>query len=141
VLYQQNHCGVYRSDDRGDTWVDISEGLPSRFGFPLAIHAYDPDTIYVVPHNDDRLVPEGQMAVWRTRDRGATWRRLTQGLPGEAFLTVLREAMDADSCDRSGIYVGTETGQVFFSRDEGDSWELLADRLPPVYGVACGRVV
>jgi len=140
VLYQQNHCGVYRSDDRGDTWVDISEGLPSRFGFPMAIHAYDPDTVYVVPHDDNRLVPDGQMAVWRSRDRGASWRSLTQGLPGGAYLTILREAMDTDSCDRCGVYVGTETGELFFSRDEGDSWELLADMLPPVYSVSTGRV-
>lgn len=140
VLYQQNHCGVYRSDDRGDSWVDISEGLPFRFGFPMAIHAYDPDTVYVVPHDDNRLVPDGRMTVWRTRDRGATWRPLTQGLPGDAHLTVLREAMDTDACDRCGVYVGTETGQVFFSRDEGDSWEVLADLLPPVYAVSTGRL-
>jgi hypothetical protein len=140
VLYQQNHCGVYRSDDRGDRWVDISEGLPSRFGFPLAIHAYDPDTIYVVPHDDGRLVPEGRMTVWRSRDRGASWKPLTRGLPDRAYLTVLREALDADSADRCGIYLGTETGQLFFSRDEGDSWEILADLLPPVYSVSTGRV-
>lgn len=141
-LYQQNHCGVYRSDDGGNWWEDISEGLPSRFGFPMAIHPQDPDTVYVVPltADDRRVVPEGQMAVWRSRDRGATWERLTAGLPQPAYFTILRDALATDKCDAAGVYVGTTTGQIFFSRDEGDHWELLADHLPPVQAVHAAQV-
>jgi hypothetical protein len=143
VLFQQNHCGVYRSDDRGDTWVDISEGLPSRFGFPMAIHPHDPHTVYVVPltSDDQRFVPEGQMAVWRSRDEGQTWRRLTDGLPDPAWLTILRENLATDPCDPAGVYVGTTTGQLFYSRDEGEHWETLADYLPPVLSVSAVQVV
>ena len=142
VLYQQNHCGVYRSDDRGDNWVEIAEGLSSEFGFPFAIHAHDPDTVYVVPMVSDgnRVVPEGRMTVWRSRNRGQSWEGMTDGLPDGAYLTVLREAMAVDDVDSCGIYVGTETGQLFFSRDEGESWEVLADLLPPIYSVSTGRV-
>ena len=142
VLYQQNHCGVYRSDDRGDNWVEIAEGLPSEFGFPFAVHAHDPDTIYVVPLVGDgnRVVPEGKMTVWRSRNRGEQWEPMTDGLPDGAYLTVLREAMAVDDVDSCGVYVGTETGQLFFSRNEGESWELLANFLPPIYSVSTGRV-
>jgi photosystem II stability/assembly factor-like uncharacterized protein len=142
VLYQQNHCGVYRSDDRGETWVDLSEGLPSRFGFPIAIHSHDPDTIYVLPltGDDNRTVPDGQFAIYRSRDRGESWNQLTNGLPEGAYLSVLREGMAVDSGEPCGVYVGTQTGQVFFSKDEGNHWELLADFLPPVYSVSTGLV-
>ncbi|SRR6266545_976225 len=137
VLFQQHHTGVYRSDDCGDRWVDISDGLPSRFGFPLAIHPHDPDTVYVVPHVSEkqRAVPEGRMAVWRSRSGGARWESLSAGLPDHAWLTILREGLAVDSCDPAGVYVGTNTGQVFYSRDEGAHWELLADYLPAVMSV------
>ena len=143
VLYQQNHCGMYRSDDRGASWVDISEGLPSRFGFPIAVHGHDPRTVYVVPltGDDRRFVPDGQMAVWRSRDEGNSWERLTSGLPDYAWLTVLRDALATDTCDPSGVYVGTTTGQLFYSRDEGDHWESLADHLPPILAVSVAQVV
>lgn len=142
-LYQQNHCGVYRSDDGGNWWEDISEGLPSRFGFPMAVHPHDPDTVFVVPltGDDQRVVPDGQMAVWRSRNRGEGWERLTNGLPDRAYFTILRDALATDSCDSAGVYVGTTTGQLFFSRDGGDHWELLADRLPPVQAVHAAQVV
>jgi hypothetical protein len=142
VLFQQNHGGVYRSDDRGETWVDISEGLPSRFGFPIAIHPHDPHTVYVVPLTADeqRVTPEGQMAVWRSRDDGNNWQKLAAGLPDAAWLTILRDAMATDWCDPAGVYVGTETGQLFYSRDEGEHWEVLADFLPPILAVSTGRV-
>jgi photosystem II stability/assembly factor-like uncharacterized protein len=138
VLFQQNHCGVYRSDDYGDTWVDISDGLSSRFGFPIAVHPHDPNTIYVVPLVSDkhRVVPDGQMAVWRSRSSGAGWECLTQGLPAQnAWLTILRESLTVDTCDPAGVYVGTTSGQLFYSRDEGEHWELLADYLPAVVAV------
>lgn len=138
TLYQQNHCGMDRSDDRGDTWVDISEGLPSHFGFPFAIHSHDPETVSAIPLNGDdrRVVPGGQMAVWGSRDRGETWHRPTNGLPENAYLTVLRENMAVDAAESCGVYFGTQTGQLFFSRDEGDSWELIADFLPPINSVS-----
>lgn len=138
VLYQQNHCGVYRSDDRAENWLDIGEGkLPSRFGFPIAVHPHEPETIYIVPEESDeyRLSLSGQFAVWRSQDGGNSWQDLREGLPQQAHLVVLREAMGIDSLPQAGIYVGSSTGQVFYSRDSGDHWELLADYLPPVLSV------
>lgn len=138
VLYQQNHCGVYRSDDAGDDWIDIGDGkLPSRFGFPIAVHPHDPKTIYVVLEESDdyRLSVDGKFAVWRSRNGGESWKRLTTGLPDRAHLLALREAMAMDTLDDAGVYVGTSTGQVFYSRDTGDSWGVLADFLPPVLSV------
>ena len=143
VLYQQNHCGVYRSEDRGTNWIDISDGLPSRFGLPMVVHPHDPETIYVVPlvGPEQRFVPDGQMAVWRSRDSGSSWQKLDNGLPPNAYFMILRECLAADPCESAGIYVGTTTGQVFFSRDEGEQWETLVDYLPPVYSVSAARVV
>jgi hypothetical protein len=138
VLYQQNHCGVYRSDNAGDDWIDIGEGkLPSRFGFPIAVHPHDPETIYVVLEESDdyRLSVDGQFAIWRSNDSGDSWNRITTGLPERAHLVVLREALAVDNLLDAGIYVGTSTGQIFYSRDNGDSWGLLADFLPPVLSV------
>ena len=138
-LYQQNHSGAYRSDDAGVTWQDMNDGLPSRFGFPLSVHPHDPETIWTVPLNGDdrgRYMPDGAAAVWRSRDGGDTWLRLSKGLPQQhAYLGVLREAMAVDRLDPVGVYVGTSTGQLFSSRDEGDSWTLLADFLPPISSV------
>ena len=138
VLYQQNHCGVYRSDNAGDDWIDISEGLPSRFGFPLAVHPHDGDTIYVCPAESaqNRMLPDGRLRIFRSRDRGNSWETLTDGLPQtQAYQLVLRAAMDTDSLDPAGIYVGMQGGQVLASRDEGDHWEVLFNWLPPVYSV------
>jgi photosystem II stability/assembly factor-like uncharacterized protein len=134
-LYQQNHCGIYRSDNFGDEWNDIGDGrLPSRFGFPIAVHPHEPDTVYVVLEESDeyRLSIDSQFAVWRTRNGGESWEKLTNGLPERAYLVVLRQAMTMDNLDKVGVYVGTSTGQIFFSRDSGDSWELLADYLPKI---------
>ncbi len=137
-LYQQNHCGMYRSDDGGKEWIDIGEGkLPSRFGFPIAVHPHEPETIYIVPEEEDqyRLSIDGKFIVWRSRDAGESWESLSNGLPENAYLVVLRGAMATDTCENAGIYVGTSTGQIFASRDGGDSWYLLADYLPPVYSL------
>lgn len=134
-IYQQNHCGIYRTDNAGEFWEDIGEGrLPSRFGFPIAVHPHDPETIYVVLEESDqfRLSVDGRLAVWRSRDGGERWERKTQGLPEAAHLVVLREALAVDQHDPAGIYLGTSTGQIFHSRDDGESWALLADYLPPV---------
>lgn len=138
VLFQQNHCGIYRSDNFGDDWVDIGDGkLPSRFGFPVVVHPHDPDTAYVVLEESDefRMSVDGAFSVWRSRDSGAAWERLSKGLPVSAYLNVLRDALALDTCLQAGVYVGTNTGQVFYSRDEGDSWQALAEYLPPVLSV------
>lgn len=138
VLFQQNHCGVYRSDDRGDDWIDIGEGkLPSRFGFPIVVHPHDPETIYIMLEESDqfRMSVDSQAAVWRSRDGGQNWERITKGLPEKAHVVVLREAMAADTLSPAGIYAGTDTGQLFYSRDDGDSWEILADYLPPIQSI------
>jgi hypothetical protein len=138
VLFQQNHCGVFRSDNCGDDWIDIGEGrLPSRFGFPIAVHPHDPNTIYIILEESDeyRMSLGGQFAVWRSRDAGESWERLTEGLPKNAHMLVLREAMATDNLDTAGIYAGTDTGQLFYSRDNGDTWEMLADYLPPILSV------
>jgi photosystem II stability/assembly factor-like uncharacterized protein len=143
LLYQQNHCGVYRSDNSGEDWIDIGEGkLPSRFGFPVAVHPTDPRTVYVALEESDefRMSVDGKFSVWRSRDMGESWERLTKGLPERAHLVVLREAMATDTFEDAGIYVGTHTGQLFYSRDSGDSWDLLADFLPPIQSVEAAVV-
>jgi photosystem II stability/assembly factor-like uncharacterized protein len=138
MLFQQNHCGVYRSDNGGEHWTEITPGLPSQFGFPLVIHPHDPHTIYTIPLNGDdkgRYLPEGQAAVWRSRDDGDTWEKLDRGLPDGAYTGVLREAMATDERNPAGIYFGTSTGQAFASRDDGDTWTQIADFLPSISSV------
>jgi photosystem II stability/assembly factor-like uncharacterized protein len=143
-LYQQNHCGVYRSDDGGSQWQEISQGLPSDFGFPMAAHPRDPRTAWLIPLNgadQGRFMPDGSAAVWRTNDGGDSWVRSGDGLPQhDAFLTVLREAMAADRLEPAGVYFGTETGQVYGSVDEGRTWSLLADNLPDVWSVEAAQL-
>jgi photosystem II stability/assembly factor-like uncharacterized protein len=136
--YQQNHVGMHRSDDGGRTWTEITEGLPSEFGFAAAAHPHDRETFYVVPLDPGhgRVMPEGRAAVWRTRDGGSSWQELTEGLPQrDAHVGVLREAMAIDSLDVPGLYFGTSTGQLFASADEGESWSEIASYLPPISSV------
>jgi photosystem II stability/assembly factor-like uncharacterized protein len=136
--YQQNHVGMHRSDDGGRTWNEITEGLPSEFGFAAAAHPHDRDTFYVVPLDPGhgRVMPEGRAAVWRTRDGGSSWQRLDAGLPQQnAHVGVLREAMAIDTLDVPGLYFGTSTGQLFASADEGESWSEIANYLPPISSV------
>jgi photosystem II stability/assembly factor-like uncharacterized protein len=138
-LYQQNHCGMYRSDDGGRQWLSIEAGLPSSFGFPAQAHPRDPDTVYLVPLNGDiagRYVPDGAAAVWRSRDGGGTWQAKREGLPQHnAFFGVLRQAMATDTLDPVGVYAGTNTGTLYASTDEGETWTEIAHHLPPIYSV------
>ena len=143
VIFQQNHCGVYRSDDQGENWIDIGEGkLPSRFGFPIAVHPHQPETIYIVLEESDqyRLSVDGSFAVWRSQDSGNSWERLNRGLPEKAHLVVLREAMATDQFENAGIYIGTTTGQVFATRDSGENWDQITDYLPRILSVETATI-
>jgi hypothetical protein len=134
-LFAQNHWGLYRSDDGGDNWTDVANGVPSDFGFAMQMHPHDPDTVFIVPLESDgfRCTPEAKLRVYRTTNAGKSWKPLTKGLPQEnAFETVLRDGMTADACDKAGIYFGTRSGKVFASANEGDSWQEIADGLPAV---------
>ena len=142
-LYLQNHWGLYRSDDGGDSWRDIANGVPSDFGFCMGIHPRDADTAFIVPlHSDEfRCTPEGRLRVYRTRDGGASWQALARGLPQKgAFETVVRDAMAVDALEPAGVYFGTRSGKLFASRDEGKSWELLREGLPPIVCVKAALV-
>lgn len=138
-LYQQNHCGMYRSDDGGRAWHSIEAGLPSSFGFPAAVHPRDPETLYLLPLNGDsvgRTMPDGRAAVWRTRDGGASWQDLREGLPQQnVYFGVLRQAMATDPLSPAGVYFGTSSGALFASRDEGESWAMIAEHLPTILSV------
>ncbi len=140
-LWTQGHTGVFRSDDGGDSWEDVAEGLPSKHGFGIAITRREPDAAFVVPLEmadaNFRVAP-GQFAVYRTRDAGSTWERLTDGLPGpHNYQSVYREGMDTDGLDPEGVYVGTSNGLLFASTDGGDHWQQLPGMLPPVLSVTC----
>ena len=138
-LYQQNHCGMYRSDDGGRHWTSIEAGLPSTFGFPAVAHPRCPDTLWLFPLNGDqagRFAPEAKAAVWRTRDAGGNWEDLRAGLPQHgAYLNVLRQGMAADRMEPAGLYFGTTSGAVFASSDEGESWTCVAEHLPTITSV------
>jgi photosystem II stability/assembly factor-like uncharacterized protein len=134
-LFLQNHWGLYRSDDYGDSWIDVAHGVPSDFGFAMQAHPHDPDTVYIVPMESDqfRCTPEAKMRVYRTSNAGKSWKPLTKGLPQEnAFETVLRDGLTADGCETAGVYFGTRNGKLFGSADEGDSWREIADALPAI---------
>jgi photosystem II stability/assembly factor-like uncharacterized protein len=138
-LYQQNHCGMYRSDDGGRQWASIEAGLPSSFGFAAAVHPREAATLYLMPLNGDsigRYPPDGRAAVWRTRDGGGTWQALRAGLPQEGtYFGVLRQAMATDRLAPAGVYFGTTTGALFASADEGEHWTCLAQHLPTILSV------
>ncbi|MEZ6062027.1 MAG: hypothetical protein R3C19_16930 [Planctomycetaceae bacterium] len=148
-LYMQNHggwadwhgpggprpdIGVLRSDDHGKTWRSIAKGLPSDFGFPIAVHPHDPDVVYVMPHEPmTRTCPGGSPAVWRSQNGGDSWQRLNKGMPKkDGYFTVLRDAMTVDELKSPAVYFGTTTGQVWLGRDGGEEWSCIFDSLPPV---------
>ncbi len=140
VLFMQLHQGggIYRTDNAGDEWNEVNGNLPTDFGFPIEVHAHEPETIYVIPINafPGRFPPDGKLCVWRSRTGGKEWEPLTKGLPQEnCFVNVLREAMSADSLDKCGIYFGTTGGQVYCSADAGDTWQAIVHDLPAVLSV------
>jgi photosystem II stability/assembly factor-like uncharacterized protein len=138
VLFMQKHWDVMRSDDGGDSWKEISGNLPTDFGFPIEVHAHEPETIYVVPIKSDseHYPPEGKLRVYRSRTGGNEWEALTKGLPQSyCYVNVLRDAMAVDSLESCGVYFGTTGGQVYGSFDAGDSWTPLVRDLPAVLSV------
>jgi len=138
VLFMQKHWDVMRSDNAGDLWTDVGESLPSDFGFPIDVHAHEPETIYVVPIKSDseHFPPEGKLRVYRSRTGGTDWEPLTKGLPQQdCYVNVLRDAMAVDSLEPCGVYFGTTGGQVYGSANSGDSWTPIVRDLPPVLSV------
>ncbi len=136
-LFAQNHHGVYRSDQGGDSWTSIADGLPSDFGFTIVVHPTKPDTVYVFPlvADGERVPPGARARVWRSDDAGQTWRELGTGLPDEFWAAVMRDAMCTDTGDPAGVYFGARDGSVFASNDEGDSWRQVGAHLPDVLSV------
>jgi photosystem II stability/assembly factor-like uncharacterized protein len=138
VLFMQKHWDVMRSDDAGESWHEVSGNLPTDFGFPIAVHTHEPDTIYVVPITSDaeHYPPEGKLRVYRSRAGGNEWEALSQGLPQrDCYVNVLRDAMAVDALDPCGLYFGTTGGQVYGSADAGDSWASIVRDLPPVLSI------
>jgi hypothetical protein len=138
VLFMQKHWDVMRSDDRGETWHEVSGNLPSDFGFPIAVHAQEPDTVYVVPITSDseHYPPEGKLRVYRSQTGGNEWEPLSAGLPqANCYVNVLRDAMAVDNLDECGIYFGTTGGQVYASPNAGANWKPIARDLPRVLSV------
>jgi hypothetical protein len=138
VLFMQKHWDVMRSNDAGESWHEVSGNLPSDFGFPIEVHAHEPETIYVVPIKSDseHFPPDGKLRVYRSRTGGNEWEALTNGLPqSDCYVNVLRDAMAVDSLDTCGVYFGTTGGQVYASADAGDTWAPIVRDLPAVVSV------
>jgi len=144
VLYQQNHCGLFKSLNAGDDWIDMQSNLPSEFGFPIALDIHNPDTVFVVVEDSyHRHNVDEHFTVYRSQNAGEHWEPLTNGLPAGpgVVLGVLRHGMCTDTQDPCGVYVGTNTGQLFASNDRGESWNLIADFLPSIYSVSATVLV
>jgi hypothetical protein len=147
-LYQQNHCGIYRLDRPSDQWVRVGKAMPKRVGdvgFPMVVHPRDADTAWVFPMDGNtvwpRTSPEGTPAVYATRNGGRTWQRRDAGLPAQqAWWTVKRQAMTADTADPVGLYFGTTSGELWISRDEGQRWACMARHLPEIYAVEAAEL-
>jgi serine/threonine protein kinase len=140
-LFLQNHWGLYRSDNAGESWQDIANGVPSDFGFAMVMHPHNASCVYILPEESDefRCTPGGRLRVYRTRNAGESWEPLARGLPQKgAYETILRDAMTADSLEPAGIYFGTRSGDVYGSPDEGRTWKKILDGLPAVLCVRAG---
>ncbi len=140
-IFHQNHCGTYYRGSEGGAWTEITKGLPSDFGFGIAADPHARGTAYVVPlaGGANRVPPKNVLAVWKTSNRGKSWKRSTKGLPGPgAYMGVLREGMATDAGDPTGVYVGTNTGHLYASRDAGTSWKAISVDLPPILSVNAG---
>ncbi|MGB2627236.1 MAG: hypothetical protein WAK20_10650 [Candidatus Acidiferrum sp.] len=138
VLFMQKHWDVMRSDNSGDSWKEVSGNLPTDFGFPIDVHAHEPETIYVVPIKSDseHFPPDGKLRVYRSRSGGNEWEALTNGLPqSDCYVNVLRDAMAVDRLDSCGIYFGTTGGQVYGSSDAGNTWSAIRHDLPAVLSI------
>jgi len=138
VLFMQKHWDVLRSDNSGELWHEVSGNLPTDFGFPIVVHAHEPETVYVIPIKSDseHFPPEGKLRVYRSKSGGNTWEALTKGLPQkDCFVNVYRSAMTVDTFDPCGVYFGTTGGQVYASANAGDSWEPIVRDLPAVLSV------
>jgi photosystem II stability/assembly factor-like uncharacterized protein len=140
IMFQQNHLGVYRSEDGGDSWTSIGEGLPSLFGFPIAVGNSNGSVppIYVIPEDEETLRTKERLAVWRSDDEGQSWNEFTDGLPA-GHLNVNREGMAAGTLSPTGVYLGSTTGQLYGSTDGGTKWTAIADDLPPIRSVKIGQ--
>jgi photosystem II stability/assembly factor-like uncharacterized protein len=142
-MFLQNHWGLYRSDDGGDSWTDIANGVPSDFGFAMVSDPNHADTVYIIPIESDefRCTPEGKLRVYKTTNGGESWAPLTRGLPQvQAFETVLRDGLAADRQNPTGLYFGTRTGVLYGSADAGESWTEIAQYLPPIVCVKTAQV-
>ncbi len=147
-LYMQNHCGIYRLDRPSDTWIRVGKAMPKKIGdigFPMTLHPRDPNTAWVFPMDGTsvwpRVSPDGKPAVYRTKNGGKTWERQDKGLPREqAWFTVKRQAMSADTCKTIGLYFGTTSGEVWMSANEGKTWSCIGSHLPHIYSVETANV-
>ncbi len=142
-LFLQNHWGLYRSDNAANSWQDIANGVPSDFGFAMVMHPHNPDAVYILPIESDefRCTPDAKLRVYRTRNAGASWEPLTRGLPQKGALeTVVRDAMAADVLNPAGIYFGTRSGKLYASSDDGTTWRMILEGLPPVVCVKAAVV-
>lgn len=138
VLFMQKHWDVMRSDNAGDDWYEVSDNLPSDFGFPIAVHAHEPETIYVIPIKSDleHYPPDGKLRVYRSRTGGYSWEELSKGLPQkDCYVNVLRSALAVDTLESCGVYFGTTGGQLYISPDSGETWQTVAQNLPAVLSV------
>ena len=142
-MFLQHHWGVYRSDDAGDSWNDIGNGLPSDFGFAMEINPHDANTVYIIPIESDefRCTPEAKLRVYRTKNAGDSWEPLSEGLPQEdALETILRDNLKADANDPMGLYFGTRSGKLFGSKNGGDSWTMITEGLPAITCVKTAKI-
>ena len=142
-MFLQHHWGIYRSDDAGDSWNDIGNGVPSDFGFAMEIDPHDPNTVYVIPIESDefRCTPEAKLRVYRTKNAGDSWEPLSEGLPQEdALETILRDNLKADANDPTGLYFGTRSGKLFGSKNGGDSWTMISEGLPAITCVKTAKI-